>query len=346
MKPDSIAIGAGVAAALAWLVALGAGLTLLFAELGSGMAAAGAGALLLMVLMVSAGIATLGALVHAVRTKRSVVPLGMVGSAAIGLALGGLSQLVGALAREQTPALPALHAACARGDEAQVTALIESGADVEERDAVRYLLPISYAATSGDVATLEVLTAHGAGLHDPELIESATFNRDAAVLEWLLDHEAPSIDGVRLSPLAMAVCLPSERKVRALIEHGARTTALTGHSGMSALEVAASCGQWTLFPLLGGDESLRTRALFRAIDTRQSGSVEALLAAGADPSARDVNDTAPLGLAIERGDVELVRRLVRHGASLDAPVRGRERPLEVARYDEAMVAELRALGAR
>ncbi len=131
----------------------------------------------------------------------------------------------------------------------------------------------------------------------------------------------------------------------------------TNGEGESALHRAASCGNVETVEVLikhgatvdGADPVDKTTPLVEAIVMRHPRVVWALLDAGANPN-KHVGSTTPLNTAIRRGDLEVVRALVQHGADVDAAecTNGRMTPLFVAECERRrdISALLRAHGAK
>jgi ankyrin repeat protein len=178
-----------------------------------------------------------------------------------------------------------------------------------------------------------------------------------------------------MTPLHLAISRQSVEITEILLEAGADPAVRTA-SGLTALAVAKRTGNAAIVrpvarwggegdasvALVGGDmpgmiaalrllgpdaADLSVRLLRFAAREGDLAAVNALLAAGADPSAtacmlvaERVMDVGPLHLAVERGHVDIVRALVNAGASID---QGRETenptPLHVAAFggNEAIV---------
>ncbi|MEX0714989.1 MAG: ankyrin repeat domain-containing protein [Planctomycetaceae bacterium] len=63
------------------------------------------------------------------------------------------------------------------------------------------------------------------------------------------------------------------------------------------------------------------QGLSHAVWTQDLAAVEALIAAGVDVNVADDPHPPPLHLAIEQGNIEIVRRLINAGAELNRPFR-------------------------
>jgi ankyrin repeat protein len=130
-------------------------------------------------------------------------------------------------------------------------------------------------------------------------------------------------------------------------------------SGFTPLHLAAFGGHGGLVRVLlaaGAPVDVRSvhrrcctgaTALHLAVAAGQAGAAEILLDAGAHPSTRDEAGWTPLHLAADRGDVEMVRLLLRAKAPVDVWV-GDATPLDLARlkWHAAVVGLLRQQGAR
>jgi ankyrin repeat protein len=211
-----------------------------------------------------------------------------------------------------------LHLACRNGDAAAVKRLLEHGADANAA------LPegetaLMTAARTGDVATLEVLVAAGADVNAREhrrgqtALMWAAAENNAAAVEFLLENgaerDAKSAGG-EFTAFMFAVRGGAVEAARVLLEAGTDVDAGLA-DGTSALVLAVTNAHYELGALL--------------------------LEHGADPNAAGQGWTALHQIAWSRrwnmgfnlpgpsrtGDVsslELVRRLVDHGADLDARV--------------------------
>jgi ankyrin repeat protein len=101
-------------------------------------------------------------------------------------------------------------------------------------------------------------------------------------------------------------------------------------------------------PRPGVDRAGRTPLHYAAADAVVS-EVTRLLAAGADPNARDDNGWSPLHVAAQADSVEIARALIGAGASIDARDSHGNTPLFRAVFsyggDGAVIALLREAGA-
>ncbi|NXI40428.1 ASB16 protein, partial [Galbula dea] len=136
------------------------------------------------------------------------------------------------------------------------------------------------------------------------------------------------------APLHLCTTPDSLRCAELLLAHGARVNLGTRDRQVTALHVAARQGlvaHVELYLAQGADPSCRTRqgetplnaacaAAERPEDAERFYRVaERLLAAGADPGAAGRKDHTPLHNACSNGQPQLVRLLLRHGASATVP---------------------------
>jgi ankyrin repeat protein len=145
----------------------------------------------------------------------------------------------------------------------------------------------------GDLAAVRSSLAHGANINSRDakgataLMYAALYG-DIDFVNMLLDKGADANLSNDLGINALMWAAGDLAKVRALIAHGANVNARSNY-GYTALSVAAA-----------SPGNLSTVLL--------------LLDKGADPKAVDKDGVGPLWLACARGDSEIVRELLRHGA--------------------------------
>jgi ankyrin repeat protein len=179
----------------------------------------------------------------------------------------------------------ALASACRQGHLAVVRRLLVSGADPNQPG---WPTPIDAAVSGGHVEIVRTLLASGASVREAEL-------RDAA----------PNRELLRLLEKAYAA-QPNEKSPEKLIE-AARRDDTSELERLLAEE-----------PDVNGRDATGRTALVEAIDGGRRAAVYLLLNNGADVNAGTTGyyPTTPLRAAIERGDVAIVRRLIRAGADL------------------------------
>jgi hypothetical protein len=181
---------------------------------------------------------------------------GMTCGRALGAAL--LVALAAACGRQQE--LPPLARAARQGDVAALTALLKTGAAVDERAGVNGWTPLQHAIHKNQPAAVRVLLAAGA---DP----------DAGI------HPPSSLHASGLTPLMMAAGYGQLEIVEALLAAGANPRA--SHGNVNALWAAAGFGaiaDITDGPPLGSCFPEVTDALLaRAPDLRLRWGIEAKL---------------------------------------------------------------------
>src|SRR6185312_13067558 len=192
----------------------------------------------------------------------------------------------------------ALHFAMNSLDEAAVDVLLARGADPNIRDDGDNAYPIHFAAERGQLGIVRKLIEHGA---DP--IGEGTM------------HE--------LSVIGWAACLPdppSYDVVEYLLAHGAR------HTVVSAVAVGATDAIRAAAVERPGDlnrpmdrTNHRRTPLHHAIAKRQLGSLETLLALGADAESRDAAGLTPLDQAALNRETAMVHALLAGGARVELP---------------------------
>ena len=187
-------------------------------------------------------------------------------------------------------ALPAgetpLMTAARTGDPAAVRALLGRGADPHAREHAHGQTALMWAAAQGHPEVVRLLLASGARVDDrskvyPQVVSSSGNADRSGVFEVMRGGYTPLLFAARRGDVASA---------RLLVAAGADVDAAAA-SGTSPLVVAAHSGHGAL-------------AAF-------------LLEVGADPGAADAGYGA-LHAAVLRGDPDLVRALLAHGADPDA----------------------------
>ena len=179
-----------------------------------------------------------------------------------------------------------------RGDCAAIETLIEQGANPNYRDR-HGNTPMSNAAWGGAIKAMDLLHELGADLNleccaGNPLLSHAAFNAQAKSVRWLLARGADSnrANGkTGEAPLHFAISKKNDPRrtaiVRALIAAGADVNMKT----IPGAET--SCFMRDAF--LKGETPLHRAAAFGDKEM-----IEALLDAGADPSAKDANGDTPL----------------------------------------------------
>jgi ankyrin repeat protein len=222
--------------------------------------------------------------------------------------------------------------------------LLESGADPNDG------VTLPMAASAGDVATLELLHAHGASPNQRWATDgSATlyailhWSRTAAGVQWLLEHGADAdpvfaVNGE--TPLHVAARLWDVALVESLVQRGAdvsrrRTDGRTPYA-LAMLNGNAEVAEW--LRLHGAPDDLApVDRLVAACGRGNRAAVEAMLAER--PSLRDeITDAhyATLHRAAEQGDVAVLELLLDCGFD---PSHGDEEIGKTALHSAAMAGQ-------
>jgi hypothetical protein len=216
------------------------------------------------------------------------------------------------------------------------TCLYERGAEMTDCS------PIIWAIANDNPRTLELLLLHGA---NPKTAYHSTDDETEPALffairrgridmvQLLLDHGA-DINATfhARSPLFVAASCASEDMVRLLFERGARTnagclpllfTAIRRRADASVLRLllenganASACG-WGWCTPIAALICFPTPGRRTTTDS-EAEAVELLLKHGADPNDKSYVGTMPLHMAALRGDVGVIKALVKYGADIEA----------------------------
>ncbi len=256
-------------------------------------------------------------------------------------------QPASAAVAEATPdddGLPPLIRATLYEDISTMRALLEAGADANERGA-RGLTPLLCAA--GDLARTRLLLDHGAdpsarsALDKTALLVAAASSGGLPVLEVLLPLTAD--DPSRVEDLGEALRLAAISgdvgKVDLLLAAGADVNA-QGRGGETALALAGWQGDAAMVRELvkrGADPTAEIEGatpLTNAVIDGQAAVVVVLLEAGVDLEARDrlVGDRTPLHWAavVDYGSTDTLSALLASGADLTARDEHGDTPLRLA----------------
>ena len=208
------------------------------------------------------------------------------------------------------------------------------------------------AVGKGDVATVKTLVDA-----DPSLLGARTADGTTALrlAIYVGKEELASwlgAAGAELDVFDAAATGEVERLEALLQHHPERARELSG-DGWTALHLAAFFGHAKAAKLLldaGASTEVTARngqgntPLHAAVAGRHPDVVEALLAAQANPNARELRGLTPLHLAAHRVDVALVRRLLDAGAPPDVGAHdGRRARDMIGEGSETDLATLRAL---
>ena len=235
-------------------------------------------------------------------------------------------------------AVPPVHAAARTRDPAVISILLETGADVHERDEFYRYTPLHVAAQSGTAAVVRALLEAGAqadawatgfatdwGWSWTPLHLAARSNPDPEVIRALVEAGADLHAGSGESylrgntPLHYAGENPNPDVAAALLDAGADVNALSGAGRTPLHEAAAKASSPAVIELLvaaGADVNARDRSGYTPLHSAawynpRAEIASALIAAGADvharhpdgyvPSGRQADDRTPLFMAVYRG---------------------------------------------
>jgi uncharacterized protein len=187
----------------------------------------------------------------------------------------------------------ALHHAVSGSHEDVVSLLLDRGADPNVRDEGDNAMPLHFAAEKEHLGIIRVLIEHGADpigagdFHELEVIGWATVFGSARpdVVDYLLAHGA---------------------------KHNIYSAVVTGN-----VEAIAANARDIDRPM--DRTNLRRHPLHLAIIKKQLGSLDRLLALGADAGATDAAGLTPLDQAALNGQTAAVLKLIEHGATLGLP---------------------------
>jgi len=210
--------------------------------------------------------------------------------------------------------------------------LLESGADPNQAND-RDITPLQFAAEDGDNALVELLVEYGATIARGERsLWDAVMQADIATASLLLNAGADpdETDSNNMTPLCYAAALDDREMCALLLDRGADINFRTPGERESALSCAVRSGDAvTVSFLLDRGASLNERdshlraPLHIAADRGEPEILKVLLEAGADPNARTEYGSTPLHSAVGyRGEVkpgrlECIGLLIDAGALLE-----------------------------
>ncbi|XP_005479286.2 CARD- and ANK-domain containing inflammasome adapter protein [Oreochromis niloticus] len=237
----------------------------------------------------------------------------------------------------------ALFAAVRKNFDGAVSALIDSGADVNMRDGRRYT-PLLLSAELGHSEVFSVLVAKNAKM-DATLSDLSSALHLAArsgskpIVQTLLEKGLdPNIKGAKgHTPLHLAAQCDRPDITGLLLKGGAQVNAVS-QDGLIPLHIASRQGHTdTVIQLLhnkaepGVKDRLGRTALHWAASSQvDSCVVDLLLSAKADPDATDNEKKTPLHLAAMEGKVDMAISLLSHRAKRRARDMDGSTPLHYA----------------
>jgi ankyrin repeat protein/L-ascorbate metabolism protein UlaG (beta-lactamase superfamily) len=221
--------------------------------------------------------------------------------------------------------------------------------------------PIHEAVTAGDVATVtQLLNQNPSLINAPDTAQSlplhlAASTGQVAVIELLLSKGANMEAGDRenTTPLTCAALLNKPEAVRLLVEKGASLTA-RDNNGNTPLLAAARSGNVEIVKYLVGHGAALTdvsnrgsNCLHIATSIGAEPLVQYLLGQNFDLNALNGSGYSPLHFAAMAGNQTIIRLLVAAGANIDQNDNTGLSPLMIAAYNEKLeiVATLLELGA-
>ena len=252
--------------------------------------------------------------------------------------------------------VPLEHAAV-EGNIDLVNALIGAGANVSAESRGRHgRILLESAALGGNVEVVSALLAAGsppdaaahAGSHERSALYLAAWARNEDAARRLVAGGANvhfRDDTLGRDALFMAVESCCEELVNDLLAAGANPTTLNGCKNTTPLHLAAKYGSKGMVSALlasGADKDALDRdeisplmvavdnchrtsqcfAFFGGIhlsaETDYLGVIKTLLAAGADVDIRDLEESTVLNRAAERGHIDILDAILRHGADVNA----------------------------
>lgn len=207
------------------------------------------------------------------------------------------------------------------GDLESVKKIVESGANVNERDILGYP-PLNHATACGHKAIVEYLISKGADIHGK-------------------DKEC-------CTPLHMAAFWGAKDIAEILLREGADVNSLNKSKITPLHSAAGACN-----PL---DDTMRVMAVGISFDEEIMKSIvaisELLISNGADPNAKDVSGATPLHWAAHTNRVSMAELLISKGADINTRSKRflfwkGQTPLEIALDEkhEKMIDFLRHNGA-
>jgi ankyrin repeat protein len=216
-----------------------------------------------------------------------------------------------------------LYLACANGSAAMVQTLLAAGANPNAAAATG-VSPLMQAARSGSADAVQALLARGANMDATEnsagqtALMWAAAQRHPEVVRVLVMH---GVD-VRVRSRTSGVLVNINAGGRGLGAHGPAKVVQTGGSTAMLFAARVGCAECARALLAGGANANDSApdgnsALVLAAHSGQGAFAAFLLDKDADPNAHGAGYTA-LHAAVLRGDLDLVKALVAHGANPNA----------------------------
>ena len=232
-----------------------------------------------------------------------------------------------------------LHFASKKGNVEVMELLLEHGAQVNVEDGGRRS-PLHIASRKANICAMKVLLEHGAqvdllDIYSRSPLHAASRKRSVEVVKLLLDHEAEVnlIDMYDVSSLYIASKKGNIKVVKALLERGAQVD-LRDWKGRSPLYIASKKGNVDVVKMLlehGAQVDLGDWRGRSPLFVASADVAKLLLQFGAQVHMVDkFSLTSPLHVASEKGNVEVVSLLLKHGTRVDLRDGGGRSPLHIA----------------
>ncbi len=194
------------------------------------------------------------------------------------------------------------------GDVVAVKRMLDAGSKVDRPDGDKWT-PLMHAADAGQLETARALLDAGSQVnaiadYGVTALENAVASGNNALVQLLLQHGAIA-NPPRDSSSSQAPRLPQKM---AIIRDNAE--------GLDLLKKAGA--QINPFP----EEARHRSALTLAAELRARKCLVYLLEHGCDPNQRDAGGNLPLAVACGQDDLEMVKRLVEHGADVNGVSQG------------------------
>ena len=221
-----------------------------------------------------------------------------------------------------------LHEAAEGGDREGVLALLQAGADIEQRDALSDT-PLQCALRSGQREVVELLLDWGANFstNDSEGFtpaERAIYEGYTDILQLLVARGAP-FNPKNILNAAATYSGPTDKHqtVEFLLRHGCDVNA-QDEQGLTALHDAAAANYVQTIRLLASKGAKLNPVehihgwtpLHLAAITNKEESVKTLLELGANPNVQDASGRTPIYYADESGRGNILQLLLDRGAVL------------------------------